>query len=187
MKIKSTLIITLWVLLFFTSSCCNKAEESARYSLSDDDKSFIPYLQGQELNFVHSGGAEFVMKVINLTRAYAQTMTEHCNDDYIVYEYEIAEIFSPDPELYVSLLITPRQFNPDMLITVNNTHFILPTNDPPQYDTLNIGGTIFTNVYMVKNNASDTTVIEPNRVYFNKQYGVLEIKLTNNDSYYFTE
>ena len=183
LKPRYIFLFSIALVLFSLSSCCNKATESAKYYLSDNEKSFIPYVKDQSVLFVHSNGHEFEMNVFNVFTQMTRTFTEHCNEDYISYEYMVSEMSSMEPQLYISLMVTPEEYSPYLLITVNNDNFKLLTTTEPEIDSISIGGYTFTDVYELKNNIVDTTIIQPETVLYNKSYGVLQIKLTNDESF----
>ncbi len=183
MKHHSLLWISLLFSVLFYSSCCNKSEESARYPLTEEDKSFVPYLKDQSITFQHSGGQQFIMSVFNADTAWSKTFVEHCNENYVSYEYKIAELYSTQPQFYLSLMVTPKEFDPGLLITVNNTNFRLETTSPPTVDSITIGENIFHDVYVITNKISDTTIIQPDTLLFNKAFGVLQIKMTNHENF----
>ncbi len=183
MKIKYLLTLSIFSLLISISSCCNKSTETAVYKLSDYDKSFIPYLPDQTVTFVHSNGHQFNMTVTNVFTYSTRTFTEHCNDDYVTYEYMVSEMSSADPQLYISLMVTPQDYSPNLLITINNDHFNLPTDSEPEIDSISIGGFVYTDVYKMAKDINDTTIITPKEVLFNKTFGIIQIKLTNNEEF----
>ncbi len=181
MKYKITLLITFLFSVLFFSSCCNKSVESARYALTDEDKSFIPYQKDQTVLFEHSSGYQFELKAFNVSEAWSRTVTEHCNENYISYQFKVAELFSSQPELYFYIMVMPKEFISDMVIQINNDNFLLNTNEPPTIDSLQIGNNVFKDVYVMEKEISDTTIIQPKKVFYNKSYGIIKIKMTNNE------
>ena len=184
---KHKLLFPLFILIVSISalqSCCNKSTEIGRYKLSDTEKSFIPYEKGQNVMFFYSGNSEtFSCDVMSLQVYETKTFSEHCNEDYYVYEFEVAELISNNPQLYLSLQVMPIDYNPNMSITINNTHFNFDITKAPDLDTVYIQGFPFTEVYKIKSGANNNDVIEPAQVLFNKEYGILQIKLTNDETY----
>ena len=184
---KNIILFPLFIFIVSIStlqSCCNKSTEVGRYELSDIEKSFIPYEKGQSITFLYSENSQsFSCNVMSLDIFETKTFSEHCNEDYYVYEFEVAELISNNPQLYLSLQVMPIDYNPNMSITVNNTHFNFDITKAPDIDTVYIQGIPFTDVYKIKSEANDDNVIVPNQVLFNKTYGVLQIKLTNDETY----
>ncbi len=168
--------------LFFISSCCKESHESARYMLTDEEKDFIPYEQGDSVKFIHSGGNEFGFEVVNEYTYLDRTYAEHCGENYVAYEYKIAELFSVAPYLNLIFKVTPVQFHPFLEIQLNNYYFHIDISKTPQMDSVKLGENIFYDVYKVESNMYDNPEIQPNRVLYNKQFGVLQINFTNNDS-----
>ncbi len=175
-------IFLLILTLFFVSSCCEESHEAARYLLTDKEKSFIPYDKGDSVKFIHSGGNEIGFEVVNEYTYLDMTHTEHCGENYVSYEYKVAELFSVAPYLNLTLKVTPVQFYPFLEIKFNSYDFQINISLPPQMDSVKLGENTFYNVYKAESNMYDNPEIHPDRVLYNKQFGVLQINFTNNDS-----
>jgi hypothetical protein len=149
--------------------------------LTEDDKSFIPYLPGQQIRFKHNSGNIVKVSVIDMFTGESRTVTDHCNDDYTTYEFMVAELFGSNPSLYLRLMVLPLDVSPYLTLTVNNNHFLLDRTIPYTYDSIYIDSLLYRDVYQLESHISDTTIIQPKEVLYNKDYGILEIKLTNNE------
>jgi hypothetical protein len=110
-----------------------------------------------------------------------RTEIEHCGDNYSTYESLIVELTSNVPELYIKMNIVPNEFNPQMTILLNGYYFDLDINSEPEIDTLVFNGNIFSNIYQMDSYASDTLVITPKQILYNKEVGIIQITLTNNE------
>ena len=186
MKKQIVLITFLIFTISFSAlqSCCNKSSEAGRFELNGYEKSFIPYEKGQNVTFFYSGNSQtFLCDVLSVELFEARTVTEHCNENYYVYENKVAELSSKIPQLYISLKVTPVDFNPFMLIKINNTYFNVDITKEPDIDTVYIQDNPFTEVYKIEADVDNDNVIVPNRILFNKAYGILQIKLTNDETY----
>jgi len=176
------IFVSLLIPLLFASSCCDKSEETGRFLLTDKEKGFIPYEKGDSILFVHSGGNNFYMDVTHKYSNLTQTIAEHCGENYIVYEYLVAELSSITPQLYFALQVEPAEFNPLMKIEVNGYAFTLDVNSEATIDSVKFFGKKYVDVYSLETDMYDNPEIRPSRLLFNKEYGILQIKFTNNDS-----
>ncbi len=182
---KQLVLFTLLILVIFSlQSCCNKSEEIGRYELSDFEKSFIPYEKGQNITFLYSGNSKtFSCDVMSAGMFETGTVSEHCNENYYSYEFKTAELSSNIPRLYVSLQVTPVDFNPIMSIKINNTYFNFDITKEPDLDTAYILNAPFTKVYKIETSVNDENVIIPKQILYNKTFGILQIKFTDDETY----
>ena len=168
---------------FIFSSCCKESIEVNRYNLSDEEKMFIPYLNNQTIPFYHSNSFDFNVKVTNLDTEFLRTKTEHCGENYVSYEIKTAQLQSEIPELNISISITSKVFNPIISININNSFLQKDITDGPDFDTLSIDNMNYLDVYQIENNISDTTIIYPEKVFYNRTYGIIQIIMTNHDKF----
>lgn len=174
--------------LVLIAACCPEGRETKRFMLTEAEKEFIPYAPGQEIEFVHSGGFSFDLSVTEIRTGMMRTETEHCGEDYSSYELRTAVLQSNIPELYISLSISPRDFSPVLSIVINDDHYFqLNTTENPGIDSISLHGRYYFEVYEMKDNWADTTLIVPQRVLFNRQSGLLHITMTNGEEYTINE
>ena len=169
--------------LFTLTSCCKDSIEVNRYNLSDNEKEFIPYSDNQTIRFIHSNGLQFNMNVTNIYTEFERTKTEHCGENYVSSEIKTAKLESEIPELMISVSITPKEFNPIMGIDINNSYLQKDLTNKADYDTLLINNNKYINVYVFENQISDTTIIYPYKVLYNRTYGIIQIIMTNNEKF----
>lgn len=96
--------ISLIIIIFSAYSCCSeKNTEIERYSLSESEKSLIPYTQGQKIRFVHNNGLEFDFIVTEdkllWGKAFETQEWVHCGDNYCSYQYKTVTLMSTYPKL----------------------------------------------------------------------------------------
>jgi hypothetical protein len=169
------------IILLLLSSCCKNGIEISRYVLGDSEKESIPYLADETIKFTHSNGLEFDLSVTNKHTEFQQTEIHHCVDDYSTYETLTVDLFSNIPELYVNIEITPIDFNPFMIISINKYFFELNLSSEPEIDSIIIGGQIFNNIYQADSYMSDSLTISPKQVLYNREVGIIQITMTNNE------
>ncbi len=183
---KILLIFLFSGLLLNFSSCCKKSEEAGRYELSDFERSFIPYEKDQTVIFQNSENSEKLkFDVLTSFEKTARTVTENCDDDYYVYEYKVVELFHTiPPKTYLALQVMPVDYNPNMIITVNNTYFKLNiANASPDLDTVIINDVVYTDVYKISNDKTNGGEVVPNEIFYNKENGILQINFSDSTSY----
>jgi len=171
------------LILLITSSCCKDSIETGRYYLSDNEKEFIPYTENQKVKYKHSNGFEFYMNVINVKIEFQRTKTEHCGENYVLFETKTVKLQSDIPELNISVSIPPKEFNPIITIIINNSYLQKDLINKADFDTLIIDNNKYIDVYQFENQISDTTIIYPYKVLYNKTNGIIQIIMTDNEKF----
>lgn len=171
------------ILLFLLGSCCKDGVEVKRYLLSEIEKECIPYKNGETIGFIHSKGYEFDIGVSNRNIKLERTESYHCGDNYSSYESLKVDLVSDIPELYIKLEMVPREFFPLMTVSINSTYFNLDISSEPHFDTLTINEKMYTNIYLGKTFIADTLTILPGTILYNKEYGIIQIVMTNEEKF----
>jgi hypothetical protein len=180
---KKIFILLFVASIFVLSSCCKNAMEIGNYKLTDNQAAFIPYKTGESYNYMKSDSSEFFLYVLSVQTETTRTFTDHCSDDYYVYEYKSAQLGSTDPKLSISLMVFPQEYNSLMSFQVNNTYFILDTKELPSIDTISINGIVYDSVYLLSREDSDPGTVNPKKIFYNKKVGILKIVFTNDEFY----
>jgi len=177
------------IILLLIGACCKDSIELKRYLLTDTEKSVIPYSNNEKVRFAHSNGFEFDISVSNITISLERTETEHCGENYISFEKILVNLQSNTPELYINISIVPFEYyNDNMSISVNSYYFdSKPINSAPDIDILKLGDRIFLDVYEFTNENCDPAIICPKTVFFNKNVGIIQIKMTNDETFTITD
>jgi hypothetical protein len=204
MKIK---ILALLLIAAFFSSCCNKESiETARYELSEDELNLIPYEEGQKINFEHSNGYEFCFEVVENRVEWK----EHhdfcewgcCGKDYFSYQVKYVRIKSSYPKLNIEFSVGGTGYGgylEDLIyISVNSGYFAsimydslanficTEAADVTCYDSVNINGNYYYGVVekdFESGFAQDSTVLAIKSLLYNKQHGLIQLEMTNNETY----
>lgn len=200
-----------FLVYFLFSSCCFKeSEETARYELADEELSLIPYQQGQQIPFIHSGGYAFDFIVVEDKLAWREYHPfcewRCCGNDYYSYQVRSTVLESAYPNLRITLSLGGTSFSdyePYILnMDINNRHFIaLPYDSTFHfahdfisravfYDSVEINNKIFRNVtgksfdshYFIQ----DSTVLVPESILYN-ELGLLYIRMNNDETYSLNE
>ena len=180
------LIVILSFLLL--SACCIDGVEKSKYLLNADERAAIPYTADQAIRFKHTNGFEFDLAVINLQTELETIETKHCGDDYVTYEIYKVELRSNIPELYISLTLFPEIIDRFMTVSLNrNSGFALDIRSQPDMDTLTIDGNEFYNVYQADSFLSDSLTIRPKHILYNKEVGIIQITMTDNETFTINE
>ena len=99
-KIKYFLSLLI-VVLFYS---CDKSIETSRVYLTDFEKGFMPYSQGQKLGFVHSNGYSFDFTVNDVKTSFGRQYDEpkpyfDFSGNYIAYQTKSLKMSSTYPRL----------------------------------------------------------------------------------------
>lgn len=165
------------------TACCPESIEEDRFFLSDEEMGFIPYAEAQIIPFEHSNGYNFELNIVSGIVEMRRTDVSHCGEKYYTYEAKEVMLESSIPEFYISLTITPYDFYPALTAVVNNTWFEFLIHEPADLDTMTINDFTFENVYISENFMADTAVIQPQKMFYNTTDGILQIQMTNDETY----
>lgn len=171
------------IVFLLLSSCCKEGIEINKYVLSENEKACIPYFNNETIGFSHTNGFEFDLNVTSRRTELRKTDIHHCGDNYSTYEILTAELFSTIPELFINVEIAAKEFNPHMTISINKYNFIVDITSKPDIDTLTINGNKFNNIYQADYHTFDTLIIQPKQVLYNKEVGIIQIIMTNNETF----
>lgn len=173
------------IVLLLLSSCCKDGVEINRYLLSNAEEQFVPYNNDETIAFIHSNGFEFDVAVSNRNTKLERTETEHCGDSYLTYESLTVELHSITPELNIKLKMVPNEYGYDgrMTVSINRSYFNLNIASEPDIDTLTINGKTYNNIYLGESFVTDSLPILPREVFYNKEYGIIQIGMTNADKF----
>jgi len=181
---KRFLFLPAIIILLF-SSCCNKQQvEIDRMLLSESDKAWIPYQKGETYLFEYSNGTELNFHVDQREINQAIMGGEDCGEGYITYEKMNVLISSQTPSMFFTLSIDASVPEPLLGISFNSnqTYFILNRDLPPDYTSIDINGHTYQNVYMLEKYENSSNIIEPEIIFYNKTEGIIQIKLTDNET-----
>lgn len=191
----------------FIISCCPEPTEIARYELSENEKKIMPYYYGQKLNFVHNNGYEFNLLVtadsIFWREFHPFCEWICCDREYFSYQCKKTTLAASYPEVKISISIASNiweeyfpnhifiHFNHKFFSVFkydNNANIVCDTiNNTIHYDSLQIQDRIYYNVYAqdFKNlfTNSDSTNLQPKKLYMNKENGIIKIEFSNGDSF----
>ncbi|NHB70345.1 hypothetical protein [Perlabentimonas gracilis] len=205
MRLKLALIIFSLTLFY---SCCNEDPvETARFELAEEELLIIPYEQGGFLSFKHSNGYTFDM-IVEESAVCWEKRNDFCEwfccpPTYISVQTARAKLVSSYPKLTFEFAVEgDNHFYSDYKgfnITLNNKHqatilynsgFNFETDSVSKtyfYELMEINGSDYQNVVEKHFDShyyiSDTTLLLPKAVFYNKQFGLLMLKMSNNETY----
>jgi len=165
------------------TACCPESIETDRFYLSEQEKNLIPCYEGQVIAFEHSNGYSFELTTVSDLLEMRKTEVSHCGENYYSYQVKEVKMESDIPEFYISATITPYDFYPFLMMEINRTYFELSVHDQPDLDTLTINGFTFEDIFISENHLVDTNLIQPQKVFYNKTDGLLQITMTNEEKY----
>lgn len=202
MKKHYILIVILSIIMV---SCCDDPVEIARFELKTGEKELIPYVLNDKITFVHSNGYEFDFSV---KTADLKWLEHHdfcewgcCGKEYFSYQVKTVELESSYPlinislnlgcdywnEYYPKVMSVALNRNSLSLIYDNDFKFVCDTiTKAERYDSLLIGNILYYNVIEKKfsgNYFADSTVLAPQFLFYNSSSGILQIKMTNEETF----
>lgn len=172
-----------FIALLFLSSCIPEGQETGRYELTNEEELTIPYLAGETIVFRHSNGFEFDLKVISKDNQFQKSVMHHAGDDYFTYESQTAILESSVPELTINLTVFPLAYKPFMSVKINNYFFEIDLGASPKWQRMTIGDKEYHNVYQAVFKDSDAEIIKPEKVFFSKESGLIQIIMTNDENF----
>lgn len=168
-------------IILLLNSCCPDGVEINRYLLSENEKELIPYESNENVEMIYSNGIAFDLNVDRKMTEMFRSDTQHCGDNYSTYELLLVEMHSEIPEFDIALEVTPSEYNPFVIIRINRYYFDFNSLSEPDYESLEVNGTIFHEVYLIQNQFSDNSIISPKEILYNFQFGIIQIVMTNDD------
>ncbi len=191
-----TFFSTFVVLVLFLSFGCNRCDPPQIINNGSIDETFLamlPYKAGDTLKLIHSGGQIINFEIEENTHTEQTYQEEYCNE--YLYEYQVVEnIFTSDFPIFG---LKTYMSNMDTIsawfgISVGQYGFTIPTNDferenfPPK-DSVLIEKFWYKDVYAIKTYVdtyfSDDHSIRPDSLFYNYTFGILQIKMTNHETY----
>ncbi|MBC2845335.1 hypothetical protein [Winogradskyella flava] len=176
---KSKFLVFLVIVFSYQSCCLRKGEEIDRITFTVQEKTKIPYTDSQLVDMITDDGFQFQLSTN--TRSSFFSDQEHC-EDYTSYESYNVDLSSELPNLDIALSLN-RSYNYvddvefiDVGLTINRLFFYYDLETP--LETIEINGTIYTDVYRYFSNQVDVAIAE---VLFNEASGILRINYLNGD------
>ncbi|MFA6403331.1 MAG: hypothetical protein WCX31_17165 [Salinivirgaceae bacterium] len=187
------------------SGCCNEEPvEAGRYPLTDVELQLIPYSLGDTIRFIHSNGYEFDFKVTKETLEWKKHSEfcewNCCGQGYYSYQQKTTVLESLYPKLSLKFQLGGNDwyyYSNNLNIDINNRfalsmpfdslgNIICDNQTVRCYDTLRINGYLFYYVFEKDfdfyYSLEDSTLFMPESILYN-QYGLLQIKMTNDETY----
>ncbi|NQX80466.1 MAG: hypothetical protein HRT66_00510 [Flavobacteriaceae bacterium] len=204
-------IINLFTVLILVSSCCIKESveiEVERYELSEKELELIPYSDSQQISFIHSEGYVFDFNVegniVEQGRYYLSDHYSYCNDvEYVSYEYKRVEIKSNYPNLNIEFSVGGDEniydYQDFLQININGYYYAyLPYDGSINlicneeegaicHDSIIINGKKYNSVlekpFKVFPGTELPVILRPKYILYNKQQGLIQIKMSNDETY----
>jgi len=196
---------------WFASSCCDDPKILGKYALADTTLNVVPYKKGQEIKFKHSNGYEFKFTVSDRVSTWRKSNDDEVgfhSCDYYLYEDNVTSLSSSYPKLEIKFSLTAQDttdhYIKPLSITIgkNNQTMIdyhrwqlLPSgyfNRILFYDTLRVNQKLYRKVFQseVWNYYTDidtANLVTIKSILYNKEFGLLQIKMSNQETYTINE
>lgn len=195
-------LITYLIILSAFPTCCNdEAVETERVSLSESEIQLIPYTLKQTVNFKHSKGFTFnVMVNENIFEWNSDNFCDECcGGEYTSYQERHVLLVSEYPEFNISLSLNSLKNygEEEKAISIdinryrsyfkydNDTKFIC--EDIVCYDEIIINDKSYFNVveseFENRYDTDDTVGFYPQKIRYNNNFGIIQIIMSNNETY----
>lgn len=167
--------VCLLLVLVSLQSCCTFRDGDVieTYTLTDEDKSLIPYQQEEIIPFKHSEGYEF--NVLTSTQSQLLSTQEYC-EDYYQNETYTAVFRSDLPRLDVHLQLQKYSLNDEAFFGISADRFIFFENAETTIPSLEIDGVNFTNLSLFVSSDEDFYISE---ILYNTSIGIVRINYKN--------
>ncbi|RYD78248.1 MAG: hypothetical protein EOP53_11530 [Sphingobacteriales bacterium] len=184
----------------FMISCCPK-DEIVSYKLTPGDSAFVPYQKGQQLTFKHSAGSnvQFTvngrLKAVDKESGHEEGITFCRKYTYYYYDREEIVMLSTNPSIKLQIEIFPKQdtFPPSLRISTLSNIFRLqnladacfPHVEKQCFDSIKLLNHTYYNAIQITPDSSNFTpgYLRAKSIIFNKNDGILQILMSNNESY----
>lgn len=195
-------LITYLIILSAFPTCCNdEAIETEKISLSESEIKLIPYSINQSINFKHSNG--FIFNFIVTQDTYNWNSDNYCDEccggEYTSYQERLVSLESEYPEFNISLSLNSLPYfeNEEKIMDININRY----NSKLKYDDnsklicenvichneIIINDKTYYNVIEseLKNNYDTNSSINlfPQIILYNNNFGIIQIKMSNNETY----
>lgn len=186
MKLKLFGLLLILAALFVSACVTDVCDEHKTIfkPLYKNHSQLISYKENQKISFTHSSGSsvDFLVTQSNIDTI---NVFDWCNT--ILQEQKIAILESEDG--YFDIEINVSSYDEDeasLTFVIGNEYFFYNHLEDYLVDSLEINDTTFTDVFsdtLVNNNLTDTTIIVPKIVVYNKELGVVHIEMVNHETY----
>jgi hypothetical protein len=199
-------IIIVAIPLAFTS-CCNEEDvEVARYNLTESELALIPYTLGQRVTFTHSNGYEFDAFVDDIATEWQQYYDfcewYCCGQEYFSYQTKRVLLRSSYPNLRMRFKLSENfygEYSPmNINFDINHRHIVTIPYDSlgnflteaPEifiHDSVSLNGITYhcvaEKLFDFHMFVDDKEVNTPYSILYSKSIGLLQIKMSNNETF----
>ncbi len=198
------LYIFFLALLGLILSACPSPERVlvAEYPLPDSLAQIIPYNNGDTVVMLGDSGQKILFEVSKV-RAWEEKNFNYCGlvrprqIEYIRYEYIKATLSSYYPEITINLTLYPKKLFIDSLallkIEIGNKYYcnfyydtaFVAIEDTELLDSITFRSQTFYNVVKGKltNYLQDSNAVYFTELYYNKTYGIICLKMSDNEQF----
>jgi hypothetical protein len=196
------LFIFLIILSAFPTCCNDDPVETEKISLSENEIQLIPYSLNQSVNFKHSNGFTFNFIVQQDTYSWKSHSycDECCGGEYTSYQEKFVTLVSEYPEFNISLSLNSLQYfeieRKFMDIKINRYSTDLKYDGNSNFtcdnvichDEIVVNGKTYFNVLESElennyNTNNSAITLYPQKILYNKEFGIIQIKISNNETY----
>lgn len=190
------------ILLSAFPTCCNEDPvETEKIYLSESENQLIPYTLNQTINFKHSNGFtfDFIVNQDNYVWNSDYYCDHCCGGEYTSYQERVVSLQSKYPEFNILLSLNSLQYieteEKSMHVQINRFNSSLTYDNNAKFicesiichDTIVINNNTYFNVVAceLKNiyETDEAINLYPQKVLYNSDFGIIQIKMSNNETY----
>lgn len=187
--IKTILIIIIIGIFYACPTPCDTINTIEISPISDTILSSIPYKTGDEIVFIHSGGAKIIFTIVreNTTEL---NYCDHCCD---IWEYKMDKtVLSPNYSINpieITLTKSDEEYIDFwMSFGRSNFHIVSYNFNTDFIDSLLVNSELYFDVLCLKAEENqyyidDGFSLFADSVYYNYKYGIIKIVMSNNEYY----
>lgn len=199
-------LIISFIMLSAFPTCCNEdSVEVERILLSKEEDNLINYTKDEVVKFKHSNGFIFDVLVTNNDYSFRRSFDEYCDEccggEYRSLQERFVSLTSNYPNLTMTLSLSNNNFSYSEYKSINFSLNSYSTNlfydDKNEFicdslvvchDQIKINNTNYFNVLEKKLDSrfhvNDTIDFYPQKLFYNTTKGIIQIKMSNNESYF---
>lgn len=159
--------------------------------LPDQVIDYLPYTNGQNVKYVHSGDSVISMKVSRENEKQYEYYEDECSSITYIYSADVTRMASPDSTFRVTAWITNLATTDWYDVLVGTSTFKVPVSaeyraKAEMFDSYTINGIEYDDVFRLPRDSvlmAENAAVLVDTLFFNVDYGFLEFVLEDGQRY----
>jgi len=190
-KITIFLILIQLILVGCDFHCKEVSFDTYKDKIPDSIINCLPYKNGDVVNFINSDDIILLYQVKRETNIGIEYWNDECSVERMHYELNQTDLKSVDSKFDMKLVVS--NYNPinTYLLEISHNDFRIPVSENSQeyadiVDSMLINNVLYYNVFIRKSEAISPYYIDSIQadiVFYNYEFGILEIDFTDGETY----